>query len=202
VPTRSELSWLFADNSARTVLERGSDPSCRPSTRCPVPVSGTPASPPRPGLSCLPPPRRREEAYPRILPADWSRSELYDLPRRFAQAGLPHDRQASLSISWWAHDQVARLGGEVCGSPSRRDARMEIRPAAAWHRPRERRRRALGRTATRDAGRARPTGRPSAQGAGGSRRRRRGSRRRSPVRPTARPTAPPAGRGRRLPGVR
>jgi hypothetical protein len=42
-----------------------------------------------------------------------NRSELYELPRRFAQAGLPHDWQASRSITWWAYDQVARAGGQV-----------------------------------------------------------------------------------------
>lgn len=43
---------------------------------------------------------------------DRNRSELYELPQRFAQAGLPHDWQASLSITWWAYDQVARSGGQ------------------------------------------------------------------------------------------
>jgi 5-methylcytosine-specific restriction endonuclease McrA len=42
-----------------------------------------------------------------------NRSELYELPRRFAQAGLPHYWQASRSITWWAYDQVARAGGQV-----------------------------------------------------------------------------------------
>jgi hypothetical protein len=42
-----------------------------------------------------------------------NRSELYELPRRFAEAGVPHDWQASLRITRWAYDQVARSGGQV-----------------------------------------------------------------------------------------
>jgi 5-methylcytosine-specific restriction endonuclease McrA len=42
-----------------------------------------------------------------------NRSELYELPRRFEEAGLPHDWQASLSITRWAYDHVARAGGQV-----------------------------------------------------------------------------------------
>ena len=46
----------------------------------------------------------------------WSernRSQLYELPRRFAEAGVAHDWQASLRITRWAYDQVARASGQV-----------------------------------------------------------------------------------------
>ncbi len=42
-----------------------------------------------------------------------NRSELYELPRRFAEAGVAHDWRASLRITRWAYDQVARSGGQV-----------------------------------------------------------------------------------------
>lgn len=38
---------------------------------------------------------------------------LYELPRRFEQAGLPHDGIASSRITHWAYGQVARAGGQV-----------------------------------------------------------------------------------------
>jgi hypothetical protein len=38
---------------------------------------------------------------------------LYELPRRFDEAGLVHDREASLRITRWAYGQVARAGGQV-----------------------------------------------------------------------------------------
>jgi 5-methylcytosine-specific restriction endonuclease McrA len=37
----------------------------------------------------------------------------YDLPRRFDEAGLVHDRDASLRITRWAYEQVATSGGQV-----------------------------------------------------------------------------------------
>lgn len=38
---------------------------------------------------------------------------LYELARRFDDAGLVHDRAASLRITRWAYGQVARAGGQV-----------------------------------------------------------------------------------------
>ena len=35
------------------------------------------------------------------------------LPRRFDEAGLVQDREASLRITRWAYGQVARAGGQV-----------------------------------------------------------------------------------------
>ena len=40
-------------------------------------------------------------------------SGLYELPRRFEQAGLVHDRGASTKITRWAYQQVSRQGGQV-----------------------------------------------------------------------------------------
>jgi len=40
-------------------------------------------------------------------------SGLYELPRRFEEAGLVHDRGASTKITRWAYQQVARQGGQV-----------------------------------------------------------------------------------------
>ena len=42
-----------------------------------------------------------------------NRNDLYELPRRFAEAGVPHDWDASIRITRWAYDQVARAGGQV-----------------------------------------------------------------------------------------
>jgi hypothetical protein len=44
-----------------------------------------------------------------------NRSELYEVPRRFAEAGVPHDWHASFRITRWAYDQVTRSGGQVWG---------------------------------------------------------------------------------------
>ena len=38
---------------------------------------------------------------------------LCELPRRFDDAGLVHDREASLRITRCAYGQVARSGGQV-----------------------------------------------------------------------------------------
>ncbi len=40
-------------------------------------------------------------------------SGLYDLPRRFEGAALVHDGDASIKITRWAYQQVARQGGQV-----------------------------------------------------------------------------------------
>ncbi|MFO7893045.1 MAG: HNH endonuclease domain-containing protein [Longimicrobiales bacterium] len=40
-------------------------------------------------------------------------TQLYELDRRFEHAGLVHDRRASLRITRWAYEQVARHGGQV-----------------------------------------------------------------------------------------
>ena len=40
-------------------------------------------------------------------------THLYELDRRFEHAGLVHDREASLRITRWAYEQVARQGGQV-----------------------------------------------------------------------------------------
>ena len=45
--------------------------------------------------------------------AERNHEHLYELPRRFDQAGLVHDREASLRITRWAYGQVARAGGQV-----------------------------------------------------------------------------------------
>ena len=42
-----------------------------------------------------------------------TKTHLYELDRRFEHAGLIHDRSASLRITRWAYDQVARQGGQV-----------------------------------------------------------------------------------------
>ena len=42
-----------------------------------------------------------------------NRNQLYELPKRFRAAGVAHDREASLRITRWAYDQVARAGGQV-----------------------------------------------------------------------------------------
>ncbi len=40
-------------------------------------------------------------------------SALYELPRRFGEAGLVHDLVASTKITRWAYEQVARQSGQV-----------------------------------------------------------------------------------------
>ena len=40
-------------------------------------------------------------------------AEAYELPRRLDEAGLVHDREASVRITRWAYQQVARSGGQV-----------------------------------------------------------------------------------------
>lgn len=40
-------------------------------------------------------------------------THLYELDRRFEHAGLVHDREASIRITRWAYEQVARQGGQV-----------------------------------------------------------------------------------------
>jgi 5-methylcytosine-specific restriction endonuclease McrA len=45
--------------------------------------------------------------------AERNSNELYELPRRFEEAGLVHDRVASLKITRWAYQQVARERGQV-----------------------------------------------------------------------------------------
>jgi len=40
-------------------------------------------------------------------------AEAYELQRRLDEAGLVHDRRASVRITRWAYEQVARAGGQV-----------------------------------------------------------------------------------------
>ena len=40
-------------------------------------------------------------------------AEAYELRRRLDEAGLVHDREASVRITRWAYEQVGRAGGQV-----------------------------------------------------------------------------------------